>query len=198
MVARWLILLMAACCQIVAAASHDDLPSSSSVLPDYDRAAVEKRLSELPMSTIEGIWQFADNGALVVIERYDSESGRSDGMLRYRMVVLYSPRLSVRPGTVMGYISMSAKEDMFDARVYTSFDGGAKLSGLKDFRLKLASDSRLSFIKDRSGVKLNLWRFLPYMYRYSVSIKDDRPRDMDGCIKVFPQPVDAPVAPRYL
>lgn len=198
MTSRLLIVITCfAACFILSAADFSGIPSQSFVLGGYEnRDSVELRLSQSPLHDIEGIWQFTEDGAYVVIEQAQADKMPARGIVMYQMVVLESPRLSVRPGTVMGYATLTAKADCYDAYVYTDFDGGAILSKAERFTLTL-KDSRLQFKRHKSGVKINLWRFVPYMFRYSVKTYDERPKDLDGCIKIYPLPA-TPVYPRYL
>ena len=176
----------------------DDIPLTSERLNGYEPSNVEAHLQPMPLDNIEGIWQFPADGAQVVIERFTPDNYRNDGATRYRLVVIQAPRLSVRPGTVMGYMIPSAKKGHFDARIYTAFDGGLHLSSPKKFILKHSDDGRLSFVEHKTGVKVNLWRMVPYMFRYSISIQDNRPEEMNGCIKIFPSETNHNDAPRYL
>lgn len=176
----------------------DDIPSTSERLKGYERGNVETRLQSMPIGNIEGIWQFPTDGALVVIEQFTPDNYRDDEVTRYRLVVVQSPRLSVRPGTIMGYMTPSAKKGYYDARIYTAFDGGLSLSDPKKFILKLSDDARLSFVEHKTGIKVNLWRMVPYMFRYSISSQDNRPEEMNGCIKIYPRETKADSAPRYL
>jgi hypothetical protein len=98
----------------------------------------------------------------------------------------------------MGYMIPSAKKGHFDARIYTAFDGGLHLSSPKKFILNHSDDGRLSFVEHKTGVKVNLWRMVPYMFRYSISTQNNRPEEMNGCIKIFPSETNYNAAPRYL
>lgn len=193
------ILICALLCGFNLFAFHiDDIPETSERFKDYERGKVELRLQSMPLNNIEGIWQFPADGAQVVIERFTPDNYRDDGATRYRLVVIQSPRLSVRPGTVMGYMIPSAKKGYYDARIYTAFDGGLHLSTPTKFILKHSDDGRLSFVEHKTGVKVNLWRMVPYMFRYSISAQDNRPEDMNGCVKIFPRETEDNHAPRYL
>lgn len=174
------------------------MPESSCVLSGYeDRDIVERRLKLLPLHDIEGIWQWVDNGSVIVIERYCPENVPHSEMYSYRMIVLRSPRLSVRPGTVMGYINATAKRNCYEAGIYTDFDGGTVLFNAKRFVLTL-DGRRMSFAKRKSSVKVNLWRLAPYMFRYSITRRDDNMKGLDGCVKLYPDSSEEPLAPRYL
>lgn len=193
----WVVITCFTICHIAVASDFSDVPSQSFVLGGYgNRDSVELRLSQLPLHDIEGIWQLTEDGAFVVIERVNSNKYPGTGIAKYQMIVLESPRLSIRPGTVMGYVALTAKQDCYDAYVYTDFDGGTVLSNAERFTLTL-KDSRLQFKQYKSGIKINLWRFVPYMFRYSVKTYNERPKDLDGCIKIYPLP-STPIYPRYL
>lgn len=178
--------------------SASGLPQQSIVLPGYEHDSVMNRMRQLPLHHIEGIWQFTDNGATIAIERYSPDDTPDNNTFQYRMIIINSPRLSIYPGTLMGIITPTAKQGIYDSHIYTDFDGGTALSGAKRFFLTLHKDSRLSFSRDKSGLKFNLWRFLPYMFRYSVRYKNDIPDNLDGCIRIFPVPTQSPINPRYL
>lgn len=180
------------------AMAFDVVPDESQVVEGYEsRTQVEERLSQLPLHDIEGIWQWIDNGSYIVIERYVDSNQPNDELRRYRMVVLRSPRLSVVPGTVMGYLKSTAKKDCFEACIYTDFDGATTLSAARNFTINL-SDRRLSFTKQKSEIKVNLWRMVPYMFRYSITKRGDSRRGLDGCEKVFPLEEGQELTPRYL
>lgn len=175
---------------------------AASPLPirDYDRDAVKARLDATPLHTVEGIWQFTTDGATIVIERdVDSDSRPAlDAPTRYRMVIIQSPSRSVLPGTVMGYLAPTAKRGSYSATIFTDSDGGSRLLKPKKFTLTLTDDSRLSFHKHGMKIKIRFWRMLPYISRLGISTREDNPRDLDGCIRIYPMPVTGPVEPIYL
>lgn len=174
------------------------LPAESAVLEGYDIDSVKMRLKQSPLHAIEGIWQFVGDGATIVIEQFNPDMIAGTQNNFYRIVILKSPILSIPSGTVMGYLTATAKKDCFDARLYTS--GGLKgaLSKPHTFTVTLSDDNRLSFREYNKEVKVNLWRWLPYVYRVGFSIKDTRPNDLDGCLRIFPHSTSQPINPRYL
>ncbi len=176
-----------------------ELPAVSMVLDGYTRESVEKRIIESGPHHIEGIWQMTTDGATIVIERTDDYDPSSvDAINLYRMVILKSPNRSLRPGTVMGYISPAAKSGTYAGRIYTSQHNGSKLSSPKDFTIALSdADSRMSITRLRSKYSLNLWRMLPYMFRYSVKRNSNSNAATQGCRKIFPAPA-LPSEPIYL
>lgn len=176
----------------------DMLPDKSSVMDGYVRDDVEKRLAASGIHDIEGLWRFVDDGSVMAIERFIPEEMPDEGNTCYRMVVVKSPLRAIAPGTLMGYLSPTAKKGTYDASVYTEFDGINGLHKAKTFCLELGNDGLLAFNRYRQGVRLNLWRFVPYMFRYSVSSRNERPKGLDGCVRIYPVPVSVPSEPRYL
>lgn len=174
------------------------LPVNSEVLGGYERDSVENRMMQAPLHAIEGVWQFLGDGAIIAIEQFDPDMLAGSQNYFYRMVIVKSPMLSIRPGTVMGYVSATAKMGCYEAYVYTSGGLHGLLSKPRTFTLTLTDDNRLVFSEYKKEVKVNLWRWLPYVYRVGLSIKDTRPKGLDGCVRLFPQPVSQPLNPRYL
>lgn len=177
----------------------DQLPNQSIVLKGYEYHNVTTRLSQAPLHDIEGIWQFVDNGTTIAIEQFNPDVIAGVQSHLYRIVIINSARLSIEPGTVMGYASATTKENCFDARIFTDGKLNGILSIPQTFTLNLTDDaSRLSFNEYKTEVKINLWRLIPYIYRVGVSVKNTRPKGLDGCIKIYPKTTSVPINPRYL
>lgn len=187
-----LLMLIALTCAASASAT-DRLP-----IRDYDREVVKTRLAAMPLHSIEGIWQFTTDGALIVIERDNTAAPATDALTSYRMVIIHSPARSVLPGTVMGHLSPTAKRGKYSAMIYTDSDGGSRLLKPKKFTLTLSDDSHLSFHKHGIKIKVRFWRLLPYISRLGIYTREDNPRDLDGCVRVYPMPTSGPVEPIYL
>lgn len=162
-----------------------------------DIDTVMARMAAAPMARVEGLWRFPADGALVAIEA--TSLGGAPSAAHYRIVIVRSANRNLRPGTVMGYLWATSARDTFEARIYTRADKDARLlTAPKQFTLRLGDDeTRLSFTRERHGVKVNFWRMLPYLFRYVVTPVDTRPDDLDGCVRVFPEP-ELPAEPRYL
>ena len=190
---RLLLTLLIAGLLIPAINAADRLP-----MRDYERDAVKSRLAASPLHTIEGIWQFTADGATIVIERDHGDSPAVDAATRYRMVIMRSPVRSVLPGTVMGYLLPTAKRGSYSATIYTDSDGGSRLLKPKKFTLTLTDDSHLSFHKHGLKIKVRFWRLLPYISRLGIYTREDNPRDLDGCVRIYPMPVSGPIEPVYL
>ena len=50
----------------------------------------------------------------------------------------------------------------------------------------------------RDGVEFVAWRLLPYMFRSVLRERRERPRDLDGLLRVWPPDAENPLKPRYL
>ena len=180
-------------------ASAQSIPSQSIVIDGYEKASVIARMKQAPLHNIEGVWQFVDDGAVIAIERFNPDYIAGTQTNHYRMVIIKSPVLSIERGTVMGYIISTAKRNIFDAYIYTSGGLEGLLSKPKTFTLNLSDDNLLSFNEYKTEVKINLWRWLPYIYRVGLSITNSRPKGLDGCIRIYPlSATQPPLNPRYL
>lgn len=180
----------------------DKVPSVSERLEGYENPdVVIDRLSAIPLHSIEGVWRFAAEGTLMAIERTEDRGLHPEeaGTMTYRMIVVRAADLSLRPGTVMGYLAPTAKRGVYDARIYTGrTDAGTQLHSPKKFTLTLGdTDSRLAISSYGNSLRFNWWRLLPYMYRYVFSRKEKSPGDIEGCLRIYPAPA-IPAEPRYL
>lgn len=187
----------------IEAGALDNLPKRSERLSGYDRPdSITGRLASMPLHAVEGLWRFASEGTLMAIERCDDTSNDNPfdpEATVYHMVVVRAADMTLRPGTVMGYLTPTAKRGVYDARIYTSrHDNGTTLHSLKKFTLTLTDDdSRLAISGYGSSLKFNWWRLLPYMYRHLFTRKEKSPGEIHGCLRVFPTPA-VPTEPRYL
>lgn len=185
---------------IMAVTPCDLLPSRAIVADGYtDRDSIAARLDTSPLHPIEGIWQMAADGAVMAIEQSAPYISGITSMLGYRIVLVQSPYRRIRPGTLMGYAMPSAKAGRYDAAIYTSIDDSGILQRCRRFTLELHDEeSRLAFIRHRADLRIDLRRLIPYLFRVSIVTGNDRPRDMDGAIRLHPASDAAPANPRYL
>lgn len=185
---------------LISLSAHADflheLPSESTILEGYANAdTVEMRLSEMPLSPIEGVWQMAAEGATFVIERAENSTDLAPAQMR--IVIIRSPRRSVRPGTVVGHVVTTAKPAVYEARLYTSFAPRTGLISAKAFSLEV-KDDMLVFTPFKSPIKVNLLRLLPYMYRRAISTQTSRPEGLNGALRLYPRSAAHPLTPVYL
>lgn len=162
-----------------------------------DIRAIRQELAQRPLHTIEGIWRFPYNGAMILIERAN-DSPLFDCPDTYRMVVLRSPARSLLPGTEMGRLSATSDNRTFAASLYTDSDGGSRLYKAKEFTISLTGDSRLAFKRRGKRLSVQLWRLIPYLSRLHIRSHSGINVNDDGCVKIYPIPADAPSSPIYL
>lgn len=177
-------------------------PDRSERLDGYDTPdIVTSRMASAPLHTVEGLWRFASEGSLMAIERTDNRPLDPDdpGADTYRIVIVRAADISLRPGTIIGYLTPTARRGVYDARIYTSrSDDGTRLHTPKKFTLTLVDDdTRLAIKTYGNSLRFNWWRLLPYMYRRLITTREKSPGDIHGCLRVYPTPTK-PIEPRYL
>lgn len=191
-------MVLLAACSLAAKGPNDSGPSCSWVMEEAaDEAMVRRMVAEHPSDVLEGIWSATTDGSRVAVVPGSFPGGARSFADSYLLVLLKSPRAGIVPGTVMGWCSPAAKEGWYDARLFTRCDG-RNLSAPKRFTLRINDGSRLSLIEVRDGVEFVAWRLLPYMFRKVLRERHDRPRDLDGLLRVWPADAGAPLKPRYL
>lgn len=174
----------------------DRLPARSHVIENFDYSSMMALMAEAPLHHIEGVWQFPSTGVKIAIRISDGFAPDNTAPV-YDMILIESPNRAMRPGTVMGLISPMAKRGDYEARIYTS-SVGSTLTMPKKFTLTLADDdSSLTFRQHKSAFSVNLWRLLPYLWRYTIHPNHQDRRDNNGCVRIYPQPA-FPREPVYL
>lgn len=201
-ICAFLLLPVAAAAKTIEKSILDKIPGRSETIEGYTKPdCVTDRLGQLPLHAIEGLWRFASEGSLMAIERRQTKTAGeySAETTVYCMVIVRAADMALRPGTVMGYLTPTAKRGVYDARIYTSrLDNGTTLHSPKKFTVTLTDDdSRISISDYGSSLRFNWWRLLPYMYRYLFTRKEKSPGAIQGCLRVFPAPA-IPAEPRYL
>ena len=172
----------------------DDLPHRAEVISDFSMARLIGKLDELPLHHIEGIWQFPATGVEVAMLRREQAGLSASGRV-YDMILVNSPNRVLRPGTVMGVVVATGRRGEYDAKIFTKTIG-TSLTLPKKFTLKLSDgDSSLEIKPVKGRMIFNLWRLLPYLWRYAV-YPSREPVRSDGCIRIYPNP-PAPLEPVY-
>ncbi|MDE6268959.1 MAG: hypothetical protein K2M04_07760, partial [Muribaculaceae bacterium] len=175
-----------------ASVAGDDGRDSTPDSP-YSRKEVERRMDSRPLHPIEGIWQWAGQGAFIAIEAENplpSSVSSSPASARYRLTLIESPDRTARPGTVIGYAYPTARAGYYTARLSPASGLEKKFKGDHEYTLHLDSDAgaHLSFTRVKSGYRVSLRRLIPYLFRLSVYRQDNRPSDLDGCLRIYPRP----------
>lgn len=155
-----------------------------------DMTNIYDALDARNMPGVEGLWRMSGNeGSFAIIA--------DEGAVFYRIIVIDGEDASVAPGDIMGACTAAGKSNSYDARIFTSVEDG-KLGTPKRFTITVQEDGRLIMVPVNNSLRVNLWRILPYMFRASVTRVNDRPNNLDGAIRVYPQPVNSPLTPRCL
>lgn len=174
------------------------LPHQSPVNHGYESAdTIVARLSSRPTDDAEGLWRIAGEGALIAIERTSVADRPDSGTDLYSLTMVDAPQRHPRPGTLIGYMTPTARKGSFDAVIYSTLNDAIRLERPKKFVITLTVDGHMSITPVKSGIRVNLWRLVPYLFRFSVSVGTNRPADLDGAVREWPEP-DPPVRPRYL
>lgn len=147
------------------------------------------------LAPIEGVWELAEDGAVLAI-------AANEGTLRhvtsdYSIIYVSGPDLSIPRGTVIGHAVQGSSLNIYDAVIYGEIavdgQGHPSLSHPRTFSLTITADDRLALQHYHRGVKVNPWRFLPYLLRRGVSNVNERPRNLDGMARIYPQSSHIPV-----
>lgn len=149
----------------------------------------------LPPTSIEGVWELTDNGTVIAVER--AYEPLKSGAGAYRIVYVVGPDSSLPHGSVIGYVTPGSTTKSYDARIYTHIEcddnGDIIVSKPQSFAMTITDDSRLELRHYRVGLKVNAWRLLPYMLGRVISKSDDRPRNLDGMVRIFPDILQRPI-----
>ena len=175
----------------------DNLPDVSRLDGYESPDSVCARMASMPLHDIEGLWEMTGEGSLMAIERDPATDGAS---AVYRMIVVRSASVSVREGTVMGYLTPTSQRGQYDARIYSSLsDDHTRLIRPTRNVITLGDEgSRITFRSYGRKLRFNWWRLLlPYMYRTLITPIERSRGDLDGCVRVYPTPSN-PLNPRYL
>lgn len=163
----------------------------------FDRESFERELDRRGADRIEGVWQFTSDGAVIAIASTADEHAPTEPGRTYRILLISAPSRALRPGTELGTISAAAADGSYEARLYTRSEG-SKLMLPRRFSLKLDDEGGyLTFLRHRSSISVNLWHFVPFLWRYSIRQNSNTGKSAQGCIRLYPQP-SKPLEPRYL
>ena len=156
----------------------------------FEPTAVDSIFADKALAPIEGVWRVTGEETLFAVVA-------DPGTIFYRIIVVDATDRSLLPGTLMGAATATAQKNSFDALIYSHCSGGA-LSKPKRFTLTIHDNCRLVMTPVTNKLRVNLWRLLPYMYRFSVTRVNNRPDNLDGALRIFPAASKARTTPRYL
>lgn len=186
------VVILLAAIDAQAASPMGDYLKSTPRLEGFSLSEVANTIEPNDCDNIEGVWQINADGNdglfAIVRDKYTSY---------YRMVVVDSADRRVASGTVMGAIIPLAADGYYDARIYRSVkpDG---LASPKRYTLQLHEDGRLIFKPVTDKYTIDFWRLIPYMYRIRVRHINDRDKNLDGALRIWPEPIKPHDGPRTL
>lgn len=126
-----------------------------------------------------GIWRVVPEGAVFRCEHLPGHSGS------YALRLLYSPDLSLRPGTCFGTMTPAGRPGVYDARLMLDPAHFSKKEQTRTFTIEMNGQAdRMTFKAYKDKIKINLNRWLPYFFRVSVSRESTRPADLDGAVRI--------------
>lgn len=125
---------------------------------------------------VEGVWQWPDDGAVMLICRRTSTS--------FTISLLDSPRPDIRPGTVIGTLISAPKAGDYDCHFSPESLGRGKARS-KDCHVSVTDDNRLVFRPYRRHDSLSPLRLVPYIFRVGL-LRSTRPDNLDGARRVYP------------
>ncbi|MCM1378058.1 MAG: hypothetical protein NC097_06995 [Clostridium sp.] len=150
-------------------------------LPPDRVVMAQNRCDSLPLSDIEGIWQFPEDNMTVLI--LSDESNPQE----FKIEVVESNDCRVRSGDIIGHIKQTANSSKYIMHLCSAVDK----SILKHPQTCVATlDSKKEVLKiqrKKLKVSFNPLGFLPYFWR-SIRIRRNDPlKDTDrGLIRIYP------------
>ena len=161
-----------------------------------DRTKAMEIIDKIGPTRIEGLWQFTGQGATILILRDDSPT-HPDAEPSSYSIILIDPvdGTSIKPGEIIGQAWPTAKTDYYDCRLKGNVENDNRFHR---FTAHLNDEGHISFVRDKSGMSVSLWRWIPYLFRVTVVKNNQRDPSLDGCIKVYPIQPSTFKSPRYL
>ena len=150
----------------------------SCLCADWDDAYIEALFSGRLLDPIEGVWQFPDDGASVVIVRDKSST--------FDIFLLDSPCLDVKPGTLIGSAVITPKKNYYDGELKPRDLGEKFKLGSQSVTFTVNDGGTLSIRPYSTGYKVSLRRWFNYFFKVSVVSNNSRPKDLDGAKRVYP------------
>lgn len=184
------------------AAAYAAGPEKSWRLTGIDTAAARQLITEYATTGLEGLWVASEDGGTVAILPAGAPGMATPADMRADITVLFviveaaSPTLD--PGTVFGWAEPTAKPDKWDAYLFTD-QRGETLCMPRRFTLTRTDDCHLSLASAETGIKLRPRFSIPFLGRWGISFTNDRERDLDGFIRIWPpSALTPPLTPTYL
>lgn len=139
--------------------------------------------------TPEGVWRIA-SGAVFSIKPRHGRSGV------YDLELLHCPDLSVPAGAVFGSMTVGADARTFDASLLadTKIKSAGDRLRARSFVITFDEDFDNLKIKNyRTGISVNLFRLVPYLFRVGIERRHDTPDGIIGATRCNGDAINYPV-----
>ena len=146
-------------------------------------AAVCMAVSAYCADPLEGVWQINGDGALLEFVQSDATVAALD--IEWRD----GPDLTIAPGTGIGRAVPSASAGVYDCHIATdprASDASRRRAAY--FKLTMHGADAFALTPYRRDRSISLWRWLPYLFRVTVTDRDNRPAELDGATRVGANP----------
>lgn len=154
------------------------LVSFASHSAEWDEHFVEGLFADRLLDPIEGVWQFPADGATIVIVK--------DTSTTFDIFLLDSPRLDVKPGTLVGSAIASPKKNYYDGELKPRNLGNKLKLGKQSVTFTVNDGGTLSIRPYSDGYKMSFRRWFSYFLKISIVRENGRPKDLDGARRVYP------------
>lgn len=130
-------------------------------------------------SPLEGTWQWS-SGATVDI--------RTDDNGTLILTLTDSPDPAITTPQPLGYATPGGTPDVSRATIHTT--PYVKTGGFTDktiqVKLRLSADGHLGIEPYDTGLRVNMWRIVPWLFRFSVS-RNKEPEGLEGAVRIHPR-----------
>lgn len=140
--------------------------------------AVTKRFDGRALAPAEGVWLWS-SGALVAVE--------SDISGNLVMTMVDSPDPLETVPRVIGHATFTGAESTYDIELATAGDLNTDNAAQRTARFtgRFSRDGHLSLTPYSTGLRINVRRLVPYLFRVSVS-RPEQPKNLEGAVRVWP------------
>lgn len=140
------------------------------------------KVDSVGAASYDGVWRMTGSGAIFAIE---PKPGLTES---YALTLLWSPDLGLPSGSELGEMRPAGRQLVFDASLGLDHKGGRHIPGIgRKYRFELEFSpgmQRIRFRPYKQSWRVNVFRWLPYLFRTSVSKTDTRPADIDGAVRL--------------
>lgn len=142
-----------------------------------------------PRHPAVGVWRSQPGQALFEI-RATARQGEFD------IIILDSPDYTVAPGANAGILRATGTPGRYDAafNIGRPAMDGQQRGGANRFDavVTISPEGQMQIEPYRRRPRLNLWRFLPYMFRNPVE-GPEHASDLGGAVRISPRAAESPV-----